>query len=430
MKKYDGKKILFLGSNAGTVDLVNYARSNGARVFVADYYNVDRSPAKAIADESLQLSTADLDALETVVRENNIDCVYSGISEFNLLQSMKLSERCELPFYCTERQWASIAEKDQFRKLCKKHFVPCPTTYYVGSSMPDSLADSLKYPVVVKPVDGSSSVGVSICGNAHVLRDGIGKALDASPSNKIIIEQFVSGCEFTAHYTIFKGKASLSCIDNRYPVAIHEGSVTTIPIARIYPSLFIDEYVDKVDPQMVSLCEDLGIEYGVLFVQGLFDPDIGEFAVFEAGLRSAGECPFKLIEKVNGRNYATMILDSMLGRAPSDEEWVDDPYLGGKSCGVVSYVAKHGVVGEIEGLEKALSSIPGIIDHELRYPVGSETPDTDTLRQLMLRFYMVCDSRSDLSDAVRQINETVEVFDTEGEDLVLKFDPARLSAMI
>lgn len=430
MKKYDGKKILFLGSNAGTVDLIKYARSNGACVFVADYYSVDKSPAKAIADESLFLSTADLDALEAVVRDNDIDCVYSGISEFNLIQSMRLSERCGTPFYCSEHQWASVAKKDLFRKLCEKHFVPCPTTYYVGSSVPSSLVDSLKYPVVVKPVDGSSSVGVGICGNAHALRNGIGKALSASSSNKIIVEQFVSGYEFTAHYTIFKGRASLSCIDNRYPVAVHEGAVTTIPVARIYPSLFIDEYVDKVDSQMVSLCEDLGIEYGVLFVQGLFDPDAGEFAVFEAGLRSAGECPFKLIEKVNGRNYATMILDSMLGCVPPDGEWVDDPYLGGKSCGVVSYVAKHGVVGKIEGLEKALSSIPGIIDWELRYPVGSETPDTDTLRQLMLRFFMVCDSRGDLADAIRQINETVEVFDIEGESLVLKFDPARLSAVV
>lgn len=428
--KYDNKKILILGSNAGSVDLVRYAKRNGALVYVADYLEKTASPAKQCADVALRISTADLDKLENVVRSEGIDCVFSGVSEFNILQSMRLSERCNLSFYCTDAQWALVEEKDSFRKLCDKHSVPCPETYYVGDRVADAVSLPICYPAVLKPVDGSGSAGVHICSSEQELAARFEDSLLLSSKGAVIVEQFVSGREFTAHYTIFKGKASLSCIDNRYPVAVHEGAVTTIPVARIYPSLFIDDYMDKVDSRMVSLCEDLGIEYGVLFVQGLFDPDTGEFAVFEAGLRSAGECPFKLIEETNGRNYATMILDSMLGCVPSDGEWVDDPYLGGKSCGVVSYVAKHGVVGKIEGLEKALSSIPDIVDWELRYPVGSETPDTDTLRQLMLRFFLVCGSRDDLADAIRQINETVEVFDIEGENLVLKFDPARLSTMV
>lgn len=430
MEKFKGKKVLFLGSNAGTIDLVRYAQRNGAYVLVADYYDDGQSPAKQIADESILVSTADLDKLEAIVRNKKIDCIYCGISEFNLIQAMRLSERCKKPFYCSEEQWSEIAEKQKFRALCERYSVPCPRTYYVGEAAPVRLPAEAEYPVVVKPVDGSGSAGVSICQDEAALRIGIESAFSNSTIGKIIIEQFVTGYEFTAHYTIYDGRATLSCIDNRYPTAVHEGSVTTIPAARVYPSLFTDEFIETVNESMIKLCEGLGVKFGVLFVQGLFNPDTSQFAIFEAGLRSAAECPFKLIRDVNGVDYSTMILDSMLLDSMPEIDWKDDPHLNGRSCGVVSYIAKHGVVGEIKGLEETVGSLTSVTDYELRYPVGSETPDGDTLHQLLLRFFMVCDSREQMARDVDFINCNVDVLDSNGRSLALKFDPNRLFALV
>ena len=37
MKKFEGKKLLLLGSNVGTLDLIRYAKEHGAITIVADY---------------------------------------------------------------------------------------------------------------------------------------------------------------------------------------------------------------------------------------------------------------------------------------------------------------------------------------------------------------------------------------------------------
>lgn len=423
---FENKVLLVLGCNTGADDIVRYAKENGAYTIVADYYPPERSSAKRIADEGIMVSTADLDALGKLIEERHVDGVLAGISEFNLKKAMALAEKYHLPFYCTRNQWDQIEDKARFRELCIQCGVPCPKTYYRGKKLPDTIWGELKYPVVIKPVDCSSSAGVHICMNENELRNAEADALQHSESGNLILEQFVRGTEFTAHYTVCNGVPALSCIDNRYPVAIHEGNVTTIPVARVYPSLFLNEYVEQVDEAMCRLCRQVGIQNGVFFVQGMYDKEDG-FAIFEAGMRSAGEAPYRLLKIVNGVNYMNLLVENaLLGYSVSFDSEKENPKLHGKCCGVVSFVAKGGVVGRIDGLEEAVASVPSVVEYENRYPVGRETPDTNTLHQLMIRFVMICDSREQMAVDVGYLNEHITVMNTNGENMVIKMEPSRL----
>ena len=55
-KKFFGKTLLVLGSNVGAADIAAYAKENGARVIVADYYPPEKSSAKRMADEHPELA--------------------------------------------------------------------------------------------------------------------------------------------------------------------------------------------------------------------------------------------------------------------------------------------------------------------------------------------------------------------------------------
>lgn len=424
--KFTGKRLLMLGSNAGSADMVRYARKNGAYTIAADYYMPEKSEAKRAADESVMISTADTEALSRLIRDRKVDGILAGISEFNLLQAMKLSTNHHLHFYCNKAQWECIAHKNQFRKLCVENNVPCPKTYFTGSRINREDLQHFVYPLVVKPVDCSASLGVHICENDRELRTGFDDALEKSESGMVIIEEFVRGDEFTAHYTICNGKASLSCIDNRYPVAVHEGKVTTIPAARIYPSTFIDSYIEKVNPAMLELCESLGIQNGVLFIQGIHDADSEGFWIFEGGLRSAAEMPNRLLFKTNGINYMNLLVDHVLLGKGMTDQLKEDPYMNGKCCGIISFIARHGTVGTIAGLKETVKALPSVTGYESRYPVGSVTPDTDTLRQIMLRFIMVCDSREQMAEDIAYLNEHITVLNDKGEDMVIRMEPERI----
>lgn len=424
--KFIGKTLLVLGSNSAATNIVKYAVDNGAHVIVTDYYPKKKSPAKQLASESLDISTVDIESLCEVVRTKDVDAVLSGISEVNILSAMEISRRCDLPFYCTRAQWDSVENKASFRDLCNRYGVPCPATYCVASSAAAVPWEKITYPAIVKPVDESSSIGVHICANEQELRDGVLDALSLSDLGSVIVEAFCSGYEFTAHYTVKNGVPKLACIDNRYPVALHEGAVTTIPIARVFPSLFIDDFIEKVDPGLTSMVASLGLNNAVLFVQGLFDPEEGRFNIFEGGLRSAAECPFRFIETVNGLNYIKLLVDTaLLGSAPDYNHELEDPYLSNKVCGIISFAGKHGVVESISGLEKRY---PGVIETELRYPVGTEIPDTDTLRQLAVRFVMVAETRDDLAAHIDEINKAVSIEDSNGNSLIVPFESSRLKS--
>lgn len=426
--RFAGKKLLVLGSNVGSCEIVEYARANGARVAVADWLPAEQSPAKLVSDEALLVSTADIDALCKYATASGIDAVLAGVSEFNLLSAMKVSERCSLPFYCTRDQWDEVERKDRFRELCLRHGVPAPRTYYSGRVEGlGSAIGGIGYPAVLKPVDGSSSEGVFICRTKEDLLSHALASSAASSTGDVIVEQFVEGAEFTAHYVVRNGEAALSCVDNRYPIELHEGA-TSIPIARVYPSLFIREYMDQVDRSMISLCESLGMENGILFAQGIYDSSNNRFAMFEAGLRSAGESPSRFLEKTVGVNYFKEMVNAALEGDP-DPQGSDDPFLGGRHCAVVSMAGRGGVVRSIEGVDEALSRCRSIVDWECRYPVGSEMPCGDTLRQIILRFVLVCNSRSQLADDIALINSLVKVIGDDGESMALGFDPSRLSEL-
>lgn len=426
--RFEGKRLLVLGSNVGSCEIVRYARDGGAYVAVADWLPVEKSPAKGLADEALLISTGNVDELCDYVRGSGVDAVLAGVSEFNLLRAMEVSELCGLPFYCTRAQWDEVERKDRFRALCHRHGVPAPETYFSGAEDDlHSALGSIQYPAVLKPVDGSSSEGVFICCSEKKLVSNAPASASISSTGSVIVEQFVEGTEFTAHYTIRRGGATLSCVDNRYPVELHEGA-TSIPIARVYPSLFLEEYRSQVDRSMIALCESLGVENGVLFAQGIYDPSSKRFAMFEAGLRSAGESPSRFLEKVVGVNYFKEMVNAALTGDP-DPQGSDDPLLAGKHCAVVSMAGKGGVIKSIEGVDEVLSECGDIVDWECRYPAGCEMPCGDTLRQIILRFIVVCDSRSRLAEDVSLINSRVRVIGDSGDDMAVGFDPRRLSGL-
>ena len=84
------QKLLVLGGKpVGSVDIVNYAKSIGCYVIVADYLDVKDSPAKQIADECWNVSTADLDTLAKKAKLARIDGVFTGAHDFNIDKAQK-----------------------------------------------------------------------------------------------------------------------------------------------------------------------------------------------------------------------------------------------------------------------------------------------------------------------------------------------------
>ena len=67
-----GKKLLVLGGTSSSLDLVRLAQKMGAYVIVTDDAETKDRVAKQIADESVKISTNDIDKLTQFIKEKYI----------------------------------------------------------------------------------------------------------------------------------------------------------------------------------------------------------------------------------------------------------------------------------------------------------------------------------------------------------------------
>ena len=143
MKKFKGKKILFLGSNVGTLDMIKYAKENGAYTIVADFLPPEKSFGKQVSDDNVLISTNDIERLKEYIEKKKIDGVFAGVSEFNLLNAMSLCEYFGFPFYCTKKQWDSIENKELFY-IMSRGFTEKEAMKLIVRAKFNSILDSIK----------------------------------------------------------------------------------------------------------------------------------------------------------------------------------------------------------------------------------------------------------------------------------------------
>ena len=174
MTQLQGKKLLILGATAGETTLVKRAQKLGVYVIVTDY-NTDYalSPAKYIADECWDISWSDIDTLEKLSRENEIDGVLAGYSEFRVENMIKLCKRLNLPCYINDEQLEITRDKIKFKDCCRKYGVPVVKEYA-------SIDEVDEYPVIVKPTDRAGSIGISIAYNFEELEKAYQYAVNTS----------------------------------------------------------------------------------------------------------------------------------------------------------------------------------------------------------------------------------------------------------
>ena len=422
-----GKKLLVLGGTSGK-DIVAQAKRMGVYTIVADLE--DMNAAKSISDEGVIISTTDTEALVKLIKEKHIDGVFSGPSEFNIQQVMKVCKAADLPFYATKEQWDICQNKATFKELCRKFNVPVVPEYHITSEMlPEDLA-KIKYPVVVKPTDACSSKGLSICSNEEELKVAIPFAIAASDSGNFIVEKCItSDYGFGCRYIAYDGEIVLSALCDRYDVDEFDGK-SHISAAAIYPSKMADSFIRDINPNVISMFKSIGLTNGTFFMQALFDQDSQEIYFHEMGLRLSGGLLYPMVEAACGYNDVQMMIRYALGGPMATSEDISkiDPYMNGHFIGSLNFPLKAGFISHISGLEevKKCHNITGIAQY---YYDGDEVKESyiGTLSQHLCRVKMITESFEEYKDLIKWVESKVCVVDREGHDMIYRrFDINRL----
>ena len=405
-------KLLMLGTSLASVEIVETAKEMGCYTIVTDNLDPEHSNAKKVADEYWMISTNELDLLEKKCREENVNAVFAGISEFNLDRVKELTDRLGLPCYIEEAAWKYARDKSAFKSKCREIGIPIVDEYTVSDPpLPEELS-VIEYPVVVKPVDGTGNKGLSICKNEDELIAGCKKARENSDSGNILIERYITG-EETWHYYLLAGDEIRHTIGGcafrqpGYPTFLYTFCVSAVSDSK--------EYKEQIDQKCVAFLKDIGCKRGIAWFQ-LIKDDKGKFYALEMAQRMSADSSGRSAKKVIGINTMEWMLDIAFGRdhtADMIPEPSEPPYKA-VQCTYFQFSDRDGTIASVEGY--------GDLDPE-RFLVSFVVHEGDTVPRyrLMARIVFNASSPREMCEMVQYINDNTCILDENNENMYIRF---------
>ena len=407
------KKLLILGGDSFSVDIVKTAQSMGVYTIVTDWYDTKRSPSKLIADEYWNISIEDYDQLSEQIQKHHVDGILTGFTDSYLLPYQHLCEINKLPSYGTKEQFEILTDKALYKKWCDSFNVPTIQQY-------DSQQYSdILYPVIVKPVDGSGSRGLHICHNFSNLQTAVEEAKKASKKGEVIIERYMNGREVTIFWTFVDGQYYLSAIGNRHVKQNQGIDVIPLPVGYTFPSIVIPKYQQEIEENAKKMFSALGIKNGMMFMQCKVENGI--CYVYDIGFRLTGSMEYKLLDIVSGYNPLKMLINFALTGKMTNEniaQKVNPATM--RPCYNVSCLCAPGTIAQINGCEE-LKTEKGVIDFILtHYPGETITEEMrGLLTQITVRVLGYVNSKEELCATMQHIGEIVQIRSTDNRELLL-----------
>jgi D-alanine-D-alanine ligase len=119
--------------------------------------------------------------------------VHGGMGEGGQLQAVL--DLSGVPYTGSGALGSALAvDKDLSKRLFRAAGVPVPE-WFLAPAQPEDISKTLGWPVIVKPSNGGSTIGLSLVRNAKGLEDAIRMA--RAYDDEVMIEQFIPGREVT-----------------------------------------------------------------------------------------------------------------------------------------------------------------------------------------------------------------------------------------
>lgn len=412
----ENKKILFLGGEPGTCEMIKYAQEQGAYTIVTDWFDVEHSKAKQSSDEYWMVSYKDIDTLERKCRQEKISAVMSASSEFATGIMIELCERLNLPCFATKEAFHYEKDKADFRIACRECNVRIPRYLVFYNELDKEKLMDVEFPVIVKPVDQSGGKGMTYCFNYEELESAFQRAKEYSDNPKIIVEEKISGPVFTVYYAFAEGEAALLCMQSEIKANTGQRVVGSC-FASSTATNYVNEYVAQVNDKIIEVLKKCGCRENMAWVEVIRDSQ-GDFYAIEMATRLGQDYIPVEYSKLGGFNLITWGMDFAFGRWHKKEELPK-----GLECMMEKFAYSYmlccgiaGVVKEIRGtreLEKHSN-----VDLFLNICIGDKL-QVSGKEVGYVGFHT--NNRREAYEIIEKINSILQIVNEKGENMLLPY---------
>jgi biotin carboxylase len=302
------KKLLMLGGGFLQNFVIKKARDMGYYV-----YCLDADP-KAIgfefANESAVINIIDPEACLKFAKEKKIDGVLTAATDFSVLTMSYIAQEMRLPGI----NYASaqlIKNKAKVRKcLFDAHADDTGYSYEITSlEEAREVLPRIKFPVMMKPVDGSGSRGASKVVKPEDFEKACEFAMSGSISHRVVAEPFVVGREYGVESFVDNGAIHV--------LGVMQKDMTEPPyyaeLGHAIPSGLTDDMETKVKACVRKAIFALNVNHGSVNMD-LLITEKGDVHIVDIGARMGGNLiGSHIIPRGTGIDYMGNMIRAAVG---------------------------------------------------------------------------------------------------------------------
>ena len=354
-------KIMVIAGGDWQIELIKKAKKLGHTVICSNLYK--DSPAFPYSDFCEVANVLDKETNLKIAQKYQPDAIISDQSDIAVPTVAYLNEKMGLRGIGTELA-SLFSDKSKQRVFCKKHGISVPdfklcSTYEEAASFFENYEKA-----IIKPIDSQSSRGVFTITKKEDIKEHMEETLAWSNCRKqFLIEQYVSGDEFTIDGMIVNGKY------HPMTISIKEMYEQNPNVSRMQTYSYkhpVYDY-DQMREQNRLLIETAGLPFGLCHSE--YKCENGRFYLIESGARGGGSnLSGKIVPFMSGLdNYEFLIrqaLDEKIDLPVFDKEYLENHFsiMRFFDFGV-------GTVDKVNGKE-VLESTSNMIDFQLNVKPG------------------------------------------------------------
>jgi len=301
-RRDDLQKILIIGSGPiviGQACEFDYSGTQACKALREEGYQVvlvNSNPATIMTDpetaDTTYVEPLTVDSVAAIIARERPDALLPTLGgQTGLNLALALSETGVLSRFNVELIGAKrkAIKKAEDRELFKDAMLAA------GLELPRSdfaqtvrdarhIAEEIGFPLIIRP---SGTLGGSGAGTAHnweELDEVVGKGVDASPMNEVLVEESVVGWkeyELEVMRDLKDNVVIICSIENFDPMGIHTGDSITVAPAQTLS----DQEYQRMRDQAIRVIREIGVDTGGSNIQFAVNPRDGRMVVIEMNPR-------------------------------------------------------------------------------------------------------------------------------------------------
>lgn len=317
------KKIAILGASYLQLPLVLKAKENNCEVHCFAWDD-GKAVCKTIADFFYPISVLDKELILEKCQEIKIDGILTIATDICIPTIAFVAEKLNLIGNSYETALVTT-NKGLMRGCFVNNKIPSPL-FKIINNIYELNNIEFQFPLIVKPIDRSGSLGVKKVLSPEELEISVLNAIHYSFEKACVIEEYIGGVEVSVETLSWQGKHQILNITDK--------EVTPEPylveIAHHQPSLLSNNIIDDIKSIAIATLKSTGVQNGAGHIEMKINDD-GLIYVIEIGSRMGGDfIGSDLVELSTGVDYVKCVLDIALNQFT----WKNSIITDNKSSGV------------------------------------------------------------------------------------------------